>query len=357
MTVAIILVNWNGWEDTIECLESVFRLDYHHYRVIVVDNASANNSLAFIKEWAEGKRAVNIDPNNPLSRLSSPPLPKPVPYVELTREAAERGDVAAVGNVPLVLIQSGENLGFAGGNNIGLRLSLRMPETEYAWLLNNDTVVEPGALSALVKRSRAVENCGIVGSTLLFYSDPDTVQALGGATFNKWRAKAKHIGALSKNRELSISELDEIERTTAYPIGASMLVGTAFLRDVGLMEESYFLYYEELDWVCRGLPHYRAAYAADSLVYHKVGKSAGDESPMSWHFLCRSRLLFMKRHYSQLLPVLYAVTVWELFKALIKGRKAEQRAHIAVLRNPEAWPSGAYRPSSLCPPLLEKQCE
>jgi len=214
----------------------------------------------------------------------------------------------------------------------------------YAWLLNNDTVVEPGALAALVRRSAAAPDAGIVGSTLLFYGAPDQVQAYGGARFWPARAWARPIGLQTTRRALDAAEVAHIEAEMAYVIGASMLVSAAFLRDVGLMEESYFLYYEEIDWARRGAGRYRLAYAPDSVVYHKVGQSAGTESLMSLHFMYRSRMQFMRRHYRRQLPLAYLALLWTAAKAVLKGRRSEWQAIAKVLRSADAWPAGPARP-------------
>lgn len=342
MMVDIILVNWKGWRDTLECLESVFRLDYPRFRVIVVDNGSGDGSLERIADWAAGRLPAGAG-SPALAGLSSPPLAKPLPFVVYDRAQAEAG--GAADDPQLVLIQSGGNLGFAGGNNVGLRYAMRRPGFGHAWLLNNDTVVEPGALAALARRAAEAPSAGIVGSTLLFYGAPAQVQAYGGARFKPARAWASPIGLLSPRRALAPAEVAAIEAEMAYVIGASMLVSAAFLRDVGLMEESYFLYYEEIDWARRGAAgRYTLAYAPDSVVYHKVGQSAGTESLMSQHFLYRSRLRFMRRHYRSKLPLTYAALLWEAAKALLKGRHNQWRAIAKVMLRPDAWPAGPARP-------------
>src|ERR1700694_2988487 len=118
MHSCVILLNWNGWKDTIECLESVFRLNSPDFRVVVCDNASADGSLEKIKQWARGE--LPAESANPLlSHLTLPPFPKPILYCELTREEAESG--TATHSCPLTLIQNGANVGFAAGNNVGLR--------------------------------------------------------------------------------------------------------------------------------------------------------------------------------------------------------------------------------------------
>jgi len=89
--VYIIILNYNGWIDTLECLESVLRSDYQNYQAIVVDNNSSDNSLEYLKMWAEGKLSIIIDDKNPLKNLSFPPITKPIPYINYTREEAEKG--------------------------------------------------------------------------------------------------------------------------------------------------------------------------------------------------------------------------------------------------------------------------
>jgi GT2 family glycosyltransferase len=343
MKVTIILVNWKGWRDTIECLESVFRLDYPDFRVIVVDNASGDGSVERIKEWAAGQRGTEVSDTNLLSGLTMPGIPKPVRWIEYQRDEAEAGGYTDE-DAPLVLIHSEENLGYAGGNNIGLRYALNRPGFGYAWLLNNDTVVEISALSALVQRSQAVPLAGIVGSTLLFYNNPDIVQAYGGARFNRWLGTAKMIGGNSRRRSLDAQSVAEIERETTYVIGASMLVTSSFLREVGLMEESYFLYCEEIDWARRGYPRYQLAYAPESIVYHKMEQSTGRESLLSLHFLFRSGVHFMRRHYPVQLPIVYLRMIWQGVKALLRGRRTEFTAICMVIRDPESWPAGVCKP-------------
>ena len=90
--VSIIILNWNGWKDTIECLESVFRIDYSNYQVIVVDNGSTNDSMKRIKDWADGKQEVlTPEPSHSLYHLSHLPVQEPIPYIEYDRQAAEEG--------------------------------------------------------------------------------------------------------------------------------------------------------------------------------------------------------------------------------------------------------------------------
>lgn len=325
-SVYVVLLNWNGWEDTLECLESVLRLDYDNFKIVVCDNDSQDGSLEKIMAWANGKLAAQLS-SPPLLSLTFPPILKPIIYTEYSGFAFE--NATTIDLAQLVLIQTGSNLGFAGGNNVGIRYALAQG-ADYVWLLNNDTVVDPDALTKLVERASVDKDVGIVGSTLRFYGDPERLQALGGATFVPWRCRAQPIGIGSLYGDISPERQQEIEQQTAYVIGASMLVSRRFLESVGLICEDYFLYYEELDWACRATGKFKLAYAPGSHVFHKVGAAAGNGSLFSLGFMFRSRLRFMKTFFPHLL---IATRFWLLVdgaKAVVKGRLREGLLAVSV---------------------------
>ncbi len=334
--VCILLVNWNGWKDTVECLESVFRIDFPEYRVVVCDNGSTDGSVDRIRAWADGNLQVDLPESNPLRRLSHPPVSKPIPCVEYDRGRAEAGGDPGDGGARLVLIRTGENLGFAGGNNVGLRYALARDEFEYVWLLNNDTVVDRDALACLVRRMREKPRAGICGSTLPFYSLPGNLWARGGATYNRWFAYAECIGI----HQAVDSPVDPegVERRMDYVAGASMFVSRSFLRDVGLMDEGYFLYFEEPDWAVRARGRYELAYARDSVVYHKVGSSVRSlQAPpgggrASTRLNAKSAMRFTRKFYPLAVP-----TVW----LALLGIRAAAACMDLCRRNPA---SGGDRP-------------
>lgn len=269
--VYILIVNWNGWRDTIECLESVFRNHHPDYQVIVCDNGSDDGSPDLIRAWAEGNLDSAVPGDNPLRRLSFPPVSKPVSWAELDRGQAETGGTGEEDGARLILVHTGANLGFAGGNNVGLRYALARDDFDFVWLLNNDTVIEADALTHLVARMKEKPAAGICGSTLPFYHDPGTLWARGGATYNPWIMHARCLGYLEPLDGRYDGRV--VERRMDYVAGASMLVSRAFLRDVGLMGEEYFLFFEELDWAARAAGLYSLAYAPGSIVFHKAGAS------------------------------------------------------------------------------------
>ena len=299
--VYIVVVNYNGWADTIECLESVLRSDYPAYRVIVCDNGSTDGSGDRIQAWAEGRLAVEA--TGPLAPLTAQPVPKPVPHGVLE------------------VLHSPVNRGFAGGNNLALRAALARGDLEFAWLLNNDTVVEPDALSWLVERLRRDPRAGICGSTIRFYNDPSRVQAYGGDSYNKWFGIPRHIERVDGR----MGEAEAyVEARMAFVMGTSMLVTRSFLQHVGLMCEDYFLFFEELDWATRGRDRFRLAYAPQSVVYHKSGRSTGltstEYNARSDYYMNRSQLLFARRHTPAALFSIFLRHLLVLGNSVFRGR-------------------------------------
>ncbi|WP_245807298.1 glycosyltransferase family 2 protein [Desulfurobacterium atlanticum] len=315
-------------------MESVLINDYPNYQVIVIDNNSPNNSMEYIKKWAEGKLNVWVKPDHPLRHLSFPPIKKPITYVYYTREEAEKGGNSKLEanlnrkmpegittKYPLVFIQAGKNLGFAGGNNVGIRYALTKNDFEYIWFLNNDTVIEKDALSKMVQKfekyKKEGKKVGILGSKLLYYDRPEIIQGIGGI-YNKWFAVAKHLGIFEEDKGQYDNEevIDKID----YIIGASMLVSKEFIEEVGVMCEDYFLYFEEMDWTLRGKKKgYQLGYCWKSKVYHKEGGSIGSsskgnkKSEIADYYGLRNRIVFTKKFYPKYLWSVYlgfVVVIW-----------------------------------------------
>jgi GT2 family glycosyltransferase len=273
-----------------------------------------------IEEWANGKIDANSD-NHVLRHLVTPAYPKPIPFLRIepqeTINLAERSE-------RLFLVQTGSNLGFAGGSNIGLRLALADGDTNFTWLLNNDTVVDPDALTRLLDRMEGRPDVGICGSTLLYYYRPNIVQALGGSSYNRWTARVGHLGmGLSCGR---VPTREWVEHRMDYVVGASLFVSVRFLKDIGLMNEQYFLYFEEIDWATRAKGRYTLAYAPQSIVYHKAGASTGTArrrkvpSVISEYYSNRARLLFTRKFEPVVMPTVIASVCASLIHRLAHGQ-------------------------------------
>lgn len=304
--VYIIILNYNGWYDTIECLESVLRNDYTNYQVIVLDNNSPNNSMEYIKAWADGKINVWVKPDNPLRHLSFSPLPKPIPYVCYTREEAEKGGISEIEenaiekgfngittNYPLIFIQTGENLGFAGGNNVGIRYALAKDDFDSVILLNNDTVIKKDTISNLVNARMKLNEKAIYGGRIYYYSESNKIWYDGGK-FNEWTGSSNNINMGKLKSEI---KEDFLIKEVNFITFCYVLIPKFILKNIGLLDESYFMYVEDLDYSYRvWKAKYKLYNVSNSEVWHKVGASSGEDevSAFSAYWMMRNRVKLIK---------------------------------------------------------------
>lgn len=315
--IYIIILVYNNWKDTIECLESVFKLKGCNYRIVVVDNNSPNNALEYIKKWAEGKILLD-NKKIKFKQLVFPVEIKPIKYEFFTHNDIKDNKLINVQKEKLVLIQTGENKGYSAGNNIGIKYALQDNDCKYVWILNNDVIVEPFALKNMVKMMEENFQIGICGSRTYSYYLPNILQCKGGFNYNKW------LGCQYKIREpFNIKHLK-------YVNGSSMLVRKEFIEKIGFLNESYFLYYEEIDWAVRGKKYYKLGYCEDSIIYHKEGASINKgnqkRSLLSDFYSIRNRILITKRYYKYCLPTVYFGILVAIFNRI--RRKEYKRAWI-----------------------------
>lgn len=279
--VAVIILNWNGWIDTIECLESLFQIDYQDYFVVLVDNNSTDESLNKIKDYSEGRvevesRFLNFNPNN-----------KPIETCWLSREESELKQ----GSNPekLTVITSKVNQGFAEGNNIGIRYSLKF-SPEYFLLLNNDTVVDENFLKEMVENGKN-KDIGFLGPKMYYYDHPNKIWSVGGKIDWKF-ARGLHLG-INEEDEGQYDQKMVIE----YVNGAAILVKRDVISKVGLLDKKYFLYFEETDLSLRGLEiGYKSLYVPSAKIWHKVSISGGGiKKEIGLYYITRNRWLFTKK--------------------------------------------------------------
>ena len=299
--VSIIILNWNGWKDTIECLESVYQITYPDYDVIVADNGSKNDSIDNIKKYAEG----NLEVSSKFITYSGEN--KPLCCIEYSREEAEdgggrEGDIADFPSwKKLILIKNGENYGFAEGNNIAIRYALKVLKPEYVLLLNNDTVVEGAFLDELVTVAESDKKIGFVGPKTYYYDyyGRNDVINFAGGRLELWKGESAHIG-------LNDTDQGQYERVTDvdYVEGSCLLARRDTLETIGLLDPIYFLYWEDTDWCMRvhkaGL---RLLYAPKAKIWHKV--SASNRGTSNLYYLTRNKFYFIKRSGTSLQYILY----------------------------------------------------
>lgn len=189
-------------------------------------------------------------------------------------------------------LESGANLGFAGGNNFGLAHC----QGDYIYFINNDTEVSPNLLQPVLRCFHENPKVGMVSTKLVYHHDKKTVQYAGATELNPYTMRNEGIG----DGELDNGQFDACE-PTAFIHGASMIVPRAVIDAVGTMYDDYFLYYEEYDWCQRvKAAGYDIYYCGQSTVYHKESVSTGVNSPLKIYYLTRNRLLFSRRNYDWL---------------------------------------------------------
>ena len=295
--VAIIILNWNGWEDTIECLESLLRIDYPNCRIIVVDNGSNDDSIEKIKSWARGEITVES------SFFELDPSTKPVLLIEHDQSAIESGELPNQkensmefpNDCSLVLLKAKENRGFAGGNNIGILFALIDRTIEYIWLLNNDTIVPAQALTLLINEYLRNPAVGILSPKICYYSRPDRIWFAGG--------KLGYLRAAGYN--LGIDTLDNAKYSglelCTFITGCSMLIKRQLIETIGLMDPLYFLYDEDVDFSWRTIKGgWELATYMDSVIYHKVSSStAKGPRYLQTYYISRNRPYFAAKYHTQ----------------------------------------------------------
>lgn len=337
--VYAVVLNWNGYQDTIACLETLLASTEVNLRVVVCDNASSDGSLDKIEAWADGRLSLTTLQNARLESLLGS-VERPIQHHRRTRTAAE--SMTTDDHDQLILIENGENLGFAAGNNVGLKFALGQPDMDMVWLLNNDTLVEPDCLRNMVRRLQAESTLAVCGSVIHFYDQPQMVQAIGGNRFNyKTGCAATSEGRFT--HEDTPKNMSKIESTIDYISGCSMLLPREFLETTGLMCEDYFLYYEEIDWFTRAEGMYPLCIAEDARLYHREGATIGSKnirrsaSSLSDFYMFRSRLTFMKKYYRKHLGLCYLSSLLEVSKRLARGQFHNAWTVLTVLLGKKAF--------------------
>lgn len=290
--VAIIILNWNGWLDTIECLESVFQMKYPYYDVIIVDNGSENNSVEKIKEYSDGK----IDIKSHLISYSGEN--KPIKYMEYTRqEAAIEGfyrdcPSAIPQEKILMIIKNEKNFGFAEGNNIAIRYVLNYHLHKYILILNNDTVVEKSLLDNLVFQAESDEMIGFVGPKTYYYNyngRSDVINFAGGR-LDLTRGNSYPIGY----NEVDQGQYDRITNVD-YVEGSCFLARKEVFEKIGCFDKYFFTYWEETDLCMRARNNgYRLVYMPIAKIWHKVASSS--KGKVKSYYFTRNRFIFVKRY-------------------------------------------------------------
>lgn len=287
--VAIIILNWNGWKDTIECLESLQRLTYPNYQIIVVDNGSTDGSVEKIKAWAQGGLKVES------KFFQYDPSKKPVKWIEYDKATAEEGGIPYKEKFldltpslqKMVIIRNQENLGFAAGNNVAIRYALRK-DMDFLLLLNNDTVVARDSLNKLIIETQKRNNVAVSTGKIYYYDNPNLLWYAGGRLSN-FKIYV-HIGY----NKLNQNNYNKTRYVT-FASGCYMLINVNLLGEKCYLPENYFLGTEDcyFCWMVNNVG-YNILYVAESVIWHKVSRSRPNLKLEHIYYNHASRLLFFR---------------------------------------------------------------
>lgn len=242
---AIVILAFNGWEDTRACLNSVLASDARTANILVVDNGSTDETAT--------------------------ELPKAFPQVSRVRNAS--------------------NLGYTEGNNVGLRYALAQ-HAEFIAVLNNDIVVAPNWLEPLLEAARGDERAGLLGPLVLHMDEPQVIQSAGGMLTKDWRSY--HRGA----NETDAGQYAMTDNV-AWLTGCAVLARSNALRDIGLLDNAFFMYGEDVDWGLRTRQgQYRVLFVPQSHVWHKGVRRNYAPAPYVTYYSARNELMLMRKHHA-----------------------------------------------------------
>ncbi|MBE3639509.1 glycosyltransferase family 2 protein [Mangrovicoccus algicola] len=324
-SVGVVIVAFNSGQEVVDCAASVMGAAAAAglgLRVVVVDNASTDDTVARLADWAAG------------TALPCPAeaLPFAIPPLAAPPGLAEGGPgMAPRPEAPLALIRTGANRGFAGGVNAGLAYLAQMPGIAHFWVLNPDSVVPPESLAALKARLETGAPYGLMGGRVTYLDPPDMIQIDGGGRVNRRTGVTVNCGLGASHAATPPARAQEMD----FIMGANVIASRAFYEAVGPMREEYFLYYEEVDWAMRrgALP---LDYCAGLRVYHLAGTAIGSPtlaklaSPFSLYFKHRGRMMFLRRFLPGARLTGYGYSLAYAARCLIRDRSPQAAA--AVLR-------------------------
>lgn len=302
--VATIVLNYNNPQETVACLASLYALSEWPALIVVVDNASTDNSVDVIqKEWARFDEVCQLQEGQE-QRFS--PSPRAILY------------------------KLKANRGYGAGNNAGIRVAQQYNGCHAFWLLNNDTRVAESSLHALCEHYNAGPSRSILGSTIVFLHDYETIQCTAGSRTIGCLGLTFDLNAGKKLDQLSTLNKEEIEGQLNYINGASILIPKIVIQGNGLFKEEFFLYLEDMEYGLRAKKNgIYLRYAPESIVYHREGASTGStskhnqtmqKSPYIDYLVLRNRTYIVREYYKYALPFYLATIPLLMLKRLLEGR-------------------------------------
>jgi len=277
-SVTIIVLNYNNCEDTLDCLRSLQHLTYPSIQVLVIDNGSSDGSVEAIQTQ----------------------------FPEMT------------------LVATGENLGFTGGNNVGIQRALEAG-ADYILLLNNDTIVAPDMVDVMVAAMQTDPAIGVAGPMIYYYDQPDIIWSAGGAI--DWKHGTTRMIGIGEDDKgqfgLATHEVD-------FVTGCALLTRREAWETVGLLDEKFFMYYEETDWCVRARrAGFKIVQVPLAMMWHKISIEERATSPRTFYYMTRNRLLFLRHSGASLRTWLYTLAEYtRTFASWSLRPKWQDRRHL-----------------------------
>jgi GT2 family glycosyltransferase len=302
--VLIVMLNWNNYEETMTAVESVLKMDYPDFHVLIVENGSTNNSAA-----------------------------------ELRRITSDRVE----------LLESTVNNGYTGGCNLGFARAMEVG-ADYVWLLNNDAVVAPETLSSLVTLAESDPKIGLATPVIASLDEVPHITFAGGIC-------DMSDGLYEETNDIAVAQQWAAERPNGgLVIGTAMLIRTRLIQEIGMLDESFFMYYEDVDYSVRSLKAgYRNVVEWSSVVYHLEKNRNSDPLGMKlhyWYYIARNESRFWRKHLSMSLGLRRS---WWSFNGFLRhydrceARPAAREAILAGLWDGWLNKSGPYNPERRMP--------
>jgi len=292
--IYIVILNFCKWQDSRDCLESVLRSTYTEFSVFLIDNNSGNNSIGYLTAWLDN-----------INRGKTSLLKNPIDYLVVKR--SEMSNLPDLTRLPkITFIQNDTNAGFAAGNNIALQFLKE--QDAYIWLLNPDMTIKNDTLAELVRYAIQQPFNTILGAVVRYYAGNQALLFYGGGKINFLLATVSMV-----QRPGNISKLD-------YISGSCLFTHAGNFKQLGLLPEDYFLYWEESDWCYRAKQGgYSLTVCPTAICYHKVSSVIGKSFKADYYYV-RNGLLFISKFRKKNTPVVLFFLVLRFLKRIVTGQ-------------------------------------
>lgn len=292
--VSIIVLNYNGREDTLACLRSLQHVTYPNLRVVMVDNASTDGTV-------EAVRAAHPE---------------------------------------VTILETGANLGFTGGNNAAIKEAIQQG-ADYVMLLNNDTIVAPDFVSVMVEVMEKDPTIGVTGPMIYYYSNPEVIWSAGGEI--DWKRGTTSMIGLN---EVDLSQFGLSPRGVDFISGCALMARREVWEKVGLLDDQFFMYYEETEWCVRaGRAGYKLAVVPMAMIWHRISIEERAVSPRTYYYMVRNRLLFLHKTRATYQSWFYTITEYaRTFMSWSLRPKWQNRRHLrgTMLKAVRDYSRGRY---------------